>query len=609
LVSWLATAGIGEAAQQSSYVIPGSGPKSMAALVAENFNPALRALASCHNGPSAPANGPSGAPLAYQCWVDTTSNPSLYKLYDGASWVTLGSLNTSSHVWIPYLTGGTSGGVPYFASAGVLASSAALAQNGVVIGGGAGAAPASIAAGTDDQVLFGRSSNSPLFRSVTGDVTFASGVAAIGASKVTNAQLAAMAANTTKCNATAGSANPTDCTASTMRTNLGLVLGTNVEAWDADLDCIAAISTTGVISRTGAGTCAVRTVTAPAAGITISNGDGVAGNIALALANDLAALEALNGLGIAKRTGVDSWSVGDAVANSELATMAAYTIKGNATGSSATPTDISIPALTQKSSPVSGDIVMIADSAASNALKYTTVGALASAGSVASLNGATGAVTTSVVARVFAASGTYTPTTGMTHAIIECMGGGGAGGGSTANTSFFTGGGGGGAGSYSRKVVSAADVGASKTVTIGAGGTGATNALGGSGGDTSVGTLCVGKGGTGGALGTSGAFGLGGAGGVVGTGDARLPGASGGNSAYQSGTNVGIVMPSGMGAVSQLGGGGVQASPVSGSFVNGVASAGFGGGGSGGASSYSSSNSAGGNGAPGVVIITEFITQ
>ncbi len=177
------------AAEQSSYVMPVTGPMSMAVFAGTHLNPALRALASCHNGSSAPANGTSGAPLAYQCWVDTTANPSLYKIYDGTSWVTLGSLNTSTHAWIPYLTGGTSGGVPYFSSSGVMASSAALAQNGVVIGGGAGAAPASVTAGTDDQVLFGRTGNSPLFRSVTGDVTFATGVSAIGANKVTNGQL------------------------------------------------------------------------------------------------------------------------------------------------------------------------------------------------------------------------------------------------------------------------------------------------------------------------------------------------------------------------------------------------------------------------------------
>jgi hypothetical protein len=106
------------------------------------------------------------------------------------------------------------------------------------------------------QLAVGQAAADPICRDVTGDVTItAAGVTAIGASKVTNAQLATMAANTTKCNATAGTANPTDCTGATMRTNLGLVIGTNVEAWDTDLDCLAALSSTGVVSRTGSGTC------------------------------------------------------------------------------------------------------------------------------------------------------------------------------------------------------------------------------------------------------------------------------------------------------------------------------------------------------------------
>lgn len=99
--------------------------------------------------------------------------------------------------------------------------------------------------------------------------------------------------------------------------------------------------------------------------------------------------------GFLTRTGAGTYafqSTTNGITNANLAQAAAYTIKGNATGSTANVTDISIPALTLKASPVSGDIVLLVDSAASNALKYTTVSALSSAGSVASLNTETGAV-------------------------------------------------------------------------------------------------------------------------------------------------------------------------------------------------------------------------
>ncbi len=73
--------------------------------------------------------------------------------------------------------------------------------------------------------------------------------------------------------------------------------------------------------------------------------------------------------------------------------MAAYTIKGNATSSTANATDISIPALTQKATPVANDIVLLVDSAASNALKYATVSSLAATNVVSSIAGNTGAFT------------------------------------------------------------------------------------------------------------------------------------------------------------------------------------------------------------------------
>lgn len=49
------------------------------------------------------------------------------------------------------------------------------------------------------------------------------------------------------------------------------------QASDADLTAIAGLSSNGIVARTGAGTAAVRTLTA-GSGITVTNGDGVSGN-------------------------------------------------------------------------------------------------------------------------------------------------------------------------------------------------------------------------------------------------------------------------------------------------------------------------------------------
>lgn len=212
------------------------------------------------------------------------------------------------------------------------------------------------------------------------------------------------------------------------------------------------------------------------------------------------------------------------------------------------------------------------------------------------------------VVQVFTASGTYTPTTGMVTAVVECVGGGGAGGGSTGSGTAITSGGGGGAGAQSVKLVTAADVGASKAVTVGAAGAGAANANGGAGGDTSVGALCVAKGGSGGTLGTTGSLGNGGAGGLAsaGTGDFKQDGNAGGPGLTASINTV--FGPSGPGGAGPRGGAPAPALAVTGVVAAGLAAAAnSGSGGSGGQSNNVATNTAGGNGAAGYVVITELV--
>jgi hypothetical protein len=81
------------------------------------------------------------------------------------------------------------------------------------------------------------------------------------------------------------------------------------QAADATLTSLAAYNTNGLLTQTAADTFTGRTLTGPAAGISVANGNGVAGNPTLALSNDLAALEALAGTNtIYYRSAADTWT-------------------------------------------------------------------------------------------------------------------------------------------------------------------------------------------------------------------------------------------------------------------------------------------------------------
>lgn len=259
------------------------------------------------------------------------------------------------------------------------------------------------------------------------------------------------------------------------------------------------------------------------------------------------------------------------VTNANLAYMMANTVKVNATNGLASPTDLGLSLNTLLGRGSSGNIAPI------------TLGTgLSMATDV--LNGYAGLT---LAYQVFTTTRTYTPTAGMAYCIVEVLGGGGGGGADDGSSTYF--GSGGGSGAYARSWLSAATVGASQSVTIGAGGAGSSGlGSGATGGTTSFGALISCTGGVGG-VDSSGAIVLGGIGGTPTSGNFGVYG--------QSGAPNNPNATSGAGGNSIYGAGGAPV--ITNTYGNPGLS--YGAGGSGCGEGYS-----GGNGVHGLIIVTEF---
>jgi hypothetical protein len=83
---------------------------------------------------------------------------------------------------------------------------------------------------------------------------------------------------------------------------------------DADLTAYAALTTTGYVVRTGAGTVATRSLTSGSPGLDIDPGDGVTGNTVFTIQGDLAQIDGVAGAGILFKTTGSIWYLGSLVA-------------------------------------------------------------------------------------------------------------------------------------------------------------------------------------------------------------------------------------------------------------------------------------------------------
>ena len=170
----------------------------------------------------------------------------------------------------------------------------------------------------------------------------------------------------------------------------------NVGSFGSATNCPAfTVNAKGLITAASATTCtpAIGSVTGLATGVATFLATPSSANLRAALTDEV-------GTGAAYFVGGALGTPASGTATnltglppSGLTAQNAFTFLGNNTSGSASPTAVDIATLTAKASPASTDLVIISDQAASGAWKKASVSSLASAGSVSSIAGNTGAFT------------------------------------------------------------------------------------------------------------------------------------------------------------------------------------------------------------------------
>jgi hypothetical protein len=429
--------------------------------------------------------------------------------------------------------------------------------------------------------------------------------------------------------------------------------GTNCSAASGTcLDNITAFSSTGFLTRTGAGTYAFQSLTngitygnlaQAGANTLLGNATGVTGNVtAVSVAGCNGAAQALqwtNGSGFQCNS-----SIATSGANANITSLSGLTTplsvaQGGSGRATLTAHGVlfgeGTAAINQSTAGTSGQPLLsggasadpnwgtLAPSFGGTGLTTLTANAVmlgngtgnvafaapVSAGFVLTDNGPGSNPTFQAVSTLsgrligvqrFTSSGTYTPDAGTNSVIVEIQGGGGAGGGCPATAgSQVSVGAGGTSGGYIKHRMTTGFSGA--TVTVGSGGAPSTGAAGGAGGNSAFAGVTAGGGGGGsaGAAGGTSNANNGAAGGSASGGSIlNITGNPGGGSTFSFSPNPSIV---GNGGLSVLGSGG-----YGGVGVAGGAASGFGGGGGGCELGASTAAVAGGAGSQGIVIIWEY---
>jgi hypothetical protein len=160
---------------------------------------------------------------------------------------------------------------------------------------------------------------------------------------------------------TAGGTGATS--ASTARTALGLAIGTNVQAYDAELAAIAGIAANGLVTRTSSSTAEARTITGTTNVITVTNGDGVSGNPTLTTGSLVARTDTAQSFSAAQRGAITALTDGATITpDFAVANNYSVTLGGNRT--LANPSNLTAGQ--------SGSIFITQDGTGSRTLAYGT---------------------------------------------------------------------------------------------------------------------------------------------------------------------------------------------------------------------------------------------